>query len=567
MAKISDFTLSTRQLVHLAIDKQRNGDIISAARYARDAIKANQSAGMAYSVLACLFSDDNEFELANKTLFKALHETRDYDNRRFKRLLVINYLHLEMPDVAVYYSTDQEDEVLETVDNIIDEIEQRERTPDLYLSYPLGKEYYERIISKAYRCAHDGDMSGAFKLVDGLPDDGGDVVAKAKLMLHSMNNDVNAVISYGERLLKEGRDTTTVRCTLASAYLMKERVDDAYEVAKPLLDEKNGDLESMFMVLPIAVSLNRHSDIIRIIKKVSSQKGLRCSKRLMIWYAQALYNIGQPEAARAVMTDVNTYYGEDAPAFYYLDLFSQQPEKVEYSLILPKGGHVRNMGKIREILTMSDDDLAVFDKTHTAVGDNLEYYVHWAFSNSAIGLHNAMISRLVYYKRAKEIFESCLISGELNYGLMSSIIDSLEFTNDGLKPLEFDIVVQDRFKHIKFTLPRALLSLPSTLMSAVRLSITDIIFTDEEPNIYLERLTQMVNGIVDLNSDGKVVYSNKSRERLSTVRSADTLVGVFLGKVYEEEENRESVIERYGLNPKLYDKYSKIVFGDDDGQR
>ena len=108
-----------------------------------------------------------------------------------------------------------------------------------------------------------------------------------------------------------------------------------------------------------------------------------------------------------------------------------------------------------------------------------------------------------------------------------------------------------------------MLHMHSTLQSAVLLSIADIIFTDEDPNFYLKRFVKLINSIVDIGQDGKAVYSTKSREKLSTVRSSDTLVGVFLANVYEEDETRESVIERYHLSEKLYDKYYKIVFGDD----
>jgi len=102
------------------------------------------------------------------------------------------------------------------------------------------------------------------------------------------------------------------------------------------------------------------------------------------------------------------------------------------------------------------------------------------------------------------------------------------------------------------------------MRTAVLLSIADIIFTDEDPNYFLKRLTSLINGIVDVTTEGKTVYSSKSREKLSLARSSGTLVGVFLSKVYEEDETRESVIERYKLNSKLYDKYYKIVFGEED---
>lgn len=563
MAKISSFDLSASKLIDLAIEKHRKGDIMGAARYARDAIGVNKRNGLAYGVLACLFSDTNELELANKTLFKGIHVSGEYENKHYRRQLAINYLQLDLPDVAMYYSDEQDVDVLETLDAYFeDEEEAPEPLPELYLTYPPSREYCEHLLAKAFELVHEGDMKGALQIVESLPDDGSDIGTRSKLMLYTLGHDIDAVIDYGERMIKEGKDTVSVRCTLASAYLMKERNEDAYEAARPLLDASNDNIESMFMVLPVAVSLDMHATVVRIIKTIFERNNFRSTRRLLVWYAQALYNIGQPEAARAVMSDANLFFGEDAPAFYYLEMFAEQPEKVEYSLTLPREGNVRNMKRLREILLSADDELTRFDRSHQAVGDNLEYYVHWALTNGPEKMQSAVINRLLYYKRAKEIFESSLISGELDCGIMSEILDALEFLNDGLRPLEFDIVCHERFKHISFVLPRALQSLPSVFKRAVQLSIADIVFTDEEPNIYLERLTRLINSIADISGDGKVVYSSKLREKLSSVRNADALVGVFMSKVYEEDETKDSLIERYAINPKLYDKYFNIVFGD-----
>lgn len=554
--------MSAKQLVDLALEKFRKGDVFGSVRYVRDAIKQNRRAAIAYGVLACLYSDENELELANKAVFRGMHECRDYDSPQFNRQLALNFLQMNMPEVASYYAQDGEGDLLDSIDTILNEFE-NEHIPDLYLSYPPGDDYYEHMLQKAYELANDGDMDGAIGILDTIPEKYNDVAAKSKMVVYTMNNDVDSVIDFGERMIRDGRDNVAIRCALASAYLMKNRNKEAAEAVAPIFENQSNSLETMFMVLPIAVSLDMHGEVIKIISAVFERPGFRGSKRLMLWYSQALYNVGQTEAAKAIMSDLNVFYGEDAPAFYYLEKYAQKPEKVEYSLTLPQDGFLRNMNKLRDIMLMSDDEIAAYEKTHTAVGDNLEYYVQYALANGNKSVQNALISRLVFYRRSNEIFQNCLVSGDLPYAIMNAITDSFIMLNDGIHPVVFDIVAQDRFKHIEFMPPRAIRSMPSVLRSAVLLSIADIVFTDEDPNFYLKRLTSLINEIVDLNTDGKPVYSNKNRAKLSGARSEDTLLGVFLAKVYEEDETRDTVIERYKLNPKLYDKYYNIVFGEE----
>ncbi|MDE7372541.1 MAG: hypothetical protein K2N18_00600, partial [Clostridia bacterium] len=106
--------------------------------------------------------------------------------------------------------------------------------------------------------------------------------------------------------------------------------EEAREIAEPIFENAGDDLENLFMILPIAVSLNMHGDIIKIIKSINDRPKFKSSRRLMIWYAQALYNIGQPDVAKAIMSELNEFYGEEAPAFYYLKEFAKNPEKVDY---------------------------------------------------------------------------------------------------------------------------------------------------------------------------------------------------------------------------------------------
>jgi len=127
-----------------------------------------------------------------------------------------------------------------------------------------------------------------------------------------------------------------------------------------------------------------------------------------------------------------------------------------------------------------------------------------------------------------------------------------------------DIVAQHRFKHIVLNMPRAFKYLPDTFLVAVIQGYLDIIYTDEDANLYLNKLSEVVNAIVDVDSQGKLVFSSKKREKITSVRNIPALMGVLLGKVYEEEESRDDLIERYGIKPSLYDKYRNILFGEED---
>ena len=56
--------------------------------------------------------------------------------------------------------------------------------------------------------------------------------------------------------------------------------------------------------------------------------------------------------------------------------------------------------------------------------------------------------------------------------------------------------------------------------------------------------------------------------KIAKMRSVRTLIGVLLCKVYEcdADDMREQTIERYNLNEKTFDKYYKIIFGDEDAR-
>ena len=116
--------------------------------------------------------------------------------------------------------------------------------------------------------------------------------------------------------------------------------------------------------------------------------------------------------------------------------------------------------------------------------------------------------------------------------------------------------------------PNAFHKLGGILHGAVAYCVSDIVYTDEEPNMYLATLTNIVNSIVTLDENGKLKYSKPAYKRIANMRSVRTLIGVLLCKVYEcdADDMREQTIERYNLNEKTFDKYYKMIFGEDDAR-
>ena len=113
-------------------------------------------------------------------------------------------------------------------------------------------------------------------------------------------------------------------------------------------------------------------------------------------------------------------------------------------------------------------------------------------------------------------------------------------------------------------LPEAFYHLPKVLREAVGYAVCDIIYTDEDPNTYINRLCNAVDNFVGLDGAGNLVYYIKKPERLARLRSSQTFAGVLLSYVYyDEEDPRRDSINRYGLNERTFDKYYKIIFGED----
>ena len=571
MAQIIGFNLSKEDYFNLADDAFSKGDSEKSIVNLNKALNVDDRFFEASLALATVYSSLGVWDLSNATLYKTLSKHPDKDTRdRIFYQLAMNFMDVNQPEVAEYYLQDIAEaydiQMPEGDGNATNGIE-----GGFHVVYPKGEDYYEMLIERAYELVRARKFDDAIALMDEV-----DARSKSKnaanhivLVCLMMKNDIDSVIANAQKMLAENGDSLAVKCTLATAYLMEEKVQEAYEVLDEILQKDYKSMEDILMILPLLVNMDMHAEVVKYTRRVLESLDLQ--PNTMIWLSQGLYNLGQRDEARKVMVKVRNIFGEYSPADYFLELYKTEPEKVAYSMNLPYVERVRRYKVLDTVIKLSPVDLATVLDIKDDDAMQIKKLIEWAFRDDNENLKFLILDKLalVDCEWVDDFIREQLISVDLSFDLMSRLLFCLVNEKTNKFCLNFDVVAQDRFKSIRYVLPGAYYKMPNVLRNAVSYCISDIVFTDEEPNIYLAKLTEIVNKIVRL-EDGKAKYSNPRYAKISTMKSMRTLVGVLLAKVYEEDDPlnmRLLTIERYSLNTATFDKYYKIVFGEEDGRQ
>ena len=571
MAQIIGFNLSKEDYFNLADDAFAKGDSEKSIVNLNKALNVDDRFFEASLALATVYSSLGVWDLSNATLYKTLSKHPDKDTRdRIFYQLAMNFMDVNQPEVAEYYLQDIAEaydiQMPEGDGNATNGIE-----GGFHVVYPKGEDYYEMLIERAYELVRARKFDDAIALMDEV-----DAHSKSKnaanhivLVCLMMKNDIDSVIANAQKMLAENGDSLAVKCTLATAYLMEEKVQEAYEVLDEILQKDYKSMEDILMILPLLVNMDMHAEVVKYTRRVLESLDLQ--PNTMIWLSQGLYNLGQRDEARKVMVKVRNIFGEYSPADYFLELYKTEPEKVAYSMNLPYVERVRRYKVLDTVIKLSPVDLATVLDIKDDDAMQIKKLIEWAFRDDNENLKFLILDKLalVDCEWVDDFIREQLISVDLSFELMSRLLFCLVHEKTNKFCLNFDVVAQDRFKSIRYVLPGAYYKMPNVLRNAVSYCISDIVFTDEEPNIYLAKLTEIVNKIVRL-EDGKAKYTNPRYAKISTMKSMRTLVGVLLAKVYEEDDPlnmRLLTIERYSLNTATFDKYYKIVFGEEDGRQ
>ena len=571
MAQIIGFNLSKEDYFNLADDAFSKGDSEKSIVNLNKALNVDDRFFEASLALATVYSSLGVWDLSNATLYKTLSKHPDKDTRdRIFYQLAMNFMDVNQPEVAEYYLQDIAEaydiQMPEGDGNATNGIE-----GGFHVVYPKGEDYYEMLIERAYELVRARKFDDAIALMDEV-----DAHSKSKnaanhivLVCLMMKNDIDSVIANAQKMLAENGDSLAVKCTLATAYLMEEKVQEAYEVLDEILQKDYKSMEDILMILPLLVNMDMHAEVVKYTRRVLESLDLQ--PNTMIWLSQGLYNLGQRDEARKVMVKVRNIFGEYSPADYFLELYKTEPEKVASSMNLPYIERVRRYKVLDTVIKLSPVDLATVLDINDDDAMQIKKLIEWAFRDDNENLKFLILDKLalVDCEWVDDFIREQLISVDLSFELMSRLLFCLVNEKTNKFCLNFDVVAQDRFKSIRYVLPGAYYKMPNVLRNAVSYCISDIVFTDEEPNVYLAKLTEIVNKIVRL-EDGKAKYTNPRYAKISTMKSMRTLVGVLLAKVYEEDDPlnmRLLTIERYSLNTATFDKYYKIVFGEEDGRQ
>ena len=573
MAKLIDFKLSAREYLDLADKATSDGDVEKSFSYIRKALEIDDKNQEAYIALAREYSGLGAQEISNDILFKALslRPKQFYKDEIFQQL-AMNFLDMNEVDVAEYYLADYAD-ILGIDFQEIEELTAAREKPKggFHVVYPHGEDYYEMLIERAYNLVRERKLDEAIALLDEVDprSKSKDAANHVVLVCLMMKEDIDGVIDNAKKMLEENPDSLAVRCTLSTAYLMEGKEKEAYEVMDDVLKKDFTRMEEILLVLPILVNLNMHVEVVKYTKRVL--ENINSQPNTMIWLSQALYNIGDKESAKRVMHKVNTLYGEYSPAEYYLSLYEKEPESVEYSMDLPQQERLDRYKKIHDFLILQPSVAETLLDTPMDRDDPLYGYkkelkslIKWAFLDGNVHIENLIVDTLdvIGSRWGEEFLREVLVFSNISFDLMSHIVHTV-FKR---KHFHFDVVARGIYKEINFELPDAYFFVSPFFREVIEQGIMDIIYNDVEPNEYIRRYVNLVNSLIKLGEDGKVVFT---KPKVARLKSAKTLIGVLICKVYEDEEEdpRPDTIEGYEIKERTFDKYWKILFGDEDGRK
>ncbi len=565
MAQVIDFRLNKDEYLLMAKKAFNDGDILKAVTTIKNVLKKHGRFIEASITLGEIYSAIGAWEWSNATLFDALANKPSIDERdRIYLQLVTNFLEERKVDVAEYYLRDVAEKFnLQIPEEMLQNFEADTQERKFKVVYPRGDEYYQSIVEKAYELIHERRFDDAISLLDKV--DARSVVKKSAdhiaLVCLMMKNDMDGVITNATRILKRDENNLSAQCTLATAFLMEDKNEEAFLLLDEILKKDYTSNEDILMILHLLINMEVHVEIVKYTKRLLET--LNYQPHVMIWLSQALYNIGQKQEARQLMHKVHTIFGDKFPSAYFLEVYKKNPDSVSYSMGMPYALRIVYHKRIDDIIKMDDKALEELLNGEDEKSSDVKMLIDRVFIGDDEPIKLALIDKLfrTQLPYVESIVKKQLISTNLSFELMSRLMCYL--LDEEHSGVNFNVVAQDRFKSVEIRYPYAFGKMPKLLESAYVYCLADIVFTDEEQNYYLDRLTKIINNLTYLDGKGKCCFYEEKRGRIARLKSMPTLVAVLLAKVYEEEEGSlEATIDRYNVDVGKFDKYFNIVFGD-----
>ena len=514
MAEILKFEVTYDGLLKLADKATADKDAVRFFECLKKAIALDPSRAEAKLKLCEAYAALGTYELSNEVAFRALDYGVDEDKREmFFIRLAINYMEMDRPDVAEIYLGEYAGDYdfdLPTDEN--------ENESGLHLVHPHDEEYDERLVARAYDLLRDHRFDDAIALMDRVDSSSPSKESANHIVLIALmlKNDVDSVIANAENMLKRDGDSLVIKCTLATAYMMENRVEDAIRIVDALLEKDYTRMEDILLVLPLLVNLERHGEIVKYCRRVL--EGHEWQINAMMWLSIALYNTGDKAEACKVMRQIDAIYGSASPAKYFLELYESCPEHVEYAIALPHAERIRRMRILDEIIRMPVRILKDRLDEDSPKGEEMREVIEWVMSEELDKPAFVLAQKLslVMGRFTEDVFKRTLLRSDIDYELFSEMFLALMEKPEPI--VRMNVVAWDRYKELFFVKPPIYFAAPEPLLSALRFALVNIVITDDEPNEFIKRLFKIANYVVPLDA-GHDPIKTKRLQKIRRLRS------------------------------------------------
>ena len=556
MAQRIEFRLDSSDYSELGSKALSRGEVEKAIGYFKTACGiADDSAS--YTALGCAYAEIHALELSNAVLYTAMTKAKTEDDETPALWqLCSNALEEGDAEAAAYYLRylgEDDSAVLAAADG--------RETPRFRMAKKPAVEFYETQLYYANEALADNDLDGALRCVREMgdaPEPYKSTAQKIEALCLFAKGDFDRVVALAEEMVKKDPSPDN-KATLATAYSVQERDAEADAILDDIMSAEKLGVEIALKVLPLLVARERDADVLRAAEAVSGAAHFKQFSEM--YRSEALYNTGSRKEAMRVMGSLGNIYGQYSPAGYYMKLYRTEPERVPYGHEWPHAATIEYVNKVKSVCETEDVGKIRDALAYDADFNEALRWILW-YGPDFIACPTLMCLSRVRKRTVEKLFRERLIGNNLSFDAMAIILDYL--LGGGIS-MEFDIVTQNRFKPVDFILPRTFHALPKHLRRAVYRSACDIVYTDEDPSTYLERLATVVNEMTAVDAAGELVWKCKNGRKIGMLRSEETMVGVLLGRVYfDDPDPDEDAMERYGLNERTYYKYKKIFFGDDE---
>ena len=556
MAKIIDFRLGSADYHELGVRALSEGRTEKAIGYFKTACGLDDDCA-SYTALGCAYAEIHALDVSNAVLYVAMSKARSEDEEDGALWqLCSNALEQGDAEAAAYYLC-----CLGEDDSAVLDAAERSEEPGFRMAKKGDAEFYETQLYYANEALADNDLDGAMRAVEEMgdaPEPYRTPAQRIKTLCLFAKGDFDKVVALAEQMVREDPSLDN-KATLATAYSVQERDEETDALLDEIMATEKLPVEIALKVMPMLIARVRDEDVLRAAETVSGST--RFKQFSEMYRAEALWNTGRHKEAVRAMSALNNIYGVYSPAGYYLKLFRDEPSRVPYGHDWPRSATLDFVNKVRGVC--ESENAA---KIRDALAYDVEFNeaMRWVIYHApdVVACPTLLCISRVTNHTVEKIFRDRLIGLDLTFDAMAIILDHLL---GGGTSMQFDIVTQNRFKRVDFVLPRAYRVLPRHLHNAVYRAACDIVYTDETPSVYLERLAGIIDDMVTLQLGGNdIVWKHKNGKKIAMLRSEETMIGVLLARVYADDPDPdEDAMERYDLSERSYYKYKKIFFGDD----